>query len=87
MISEQISGKTMSAYERAVRVQLALPNPASLQIRLTRTSIDPDANTTQNLLFWSSFVEIVDGQLAYDDTAIAAMAMDAETFPQVPQRG
>lgn len=85
VITETISGKTTSPYERAVRVQLPVPNPDTLSIRVTRLDPDP-APEVQNLLFFSAFVEIIDGQLAYDDTAVASMALDAETFPQIPQR-
>jgi predicted phage tail protein len=86
MIIEEISGKTTSPYERAVRVQLPVQNPDSLQIRMTRIDPDPSDDKIQNKLFWSAWVEIIDGRLAYDDTAVVAMTVDAETFPQVPQR-
>ena len=84
MLSETITGKTMSPYERAVRIELPYTT-STTQVRLSR--IDPEpAPTTINDIFWASYVEIIDGQIAYDDTALAAMSIDAEEFPSPPQR-
>jgi len=85
VVTEQISGKTMSPYERAVRVQLPYTT-GSIQMRMSR--VDPEHGPqTQNDIFWSSYVEITDGTISYDDTAVAAMTIDAENFPSPPQRG
>jgi predicted phage tail protein len=82
---ETISGKTTSPYERAVRI--ALPyTTGTLQLRLTRFDPDPGP-MTQNLIYWSAYVEITDGQIAYDNTCVVAMTIDAEQFPAPPQRG
>jgi predicted phage tail protein len=83
-VTERIYGKTMSPYERAVRVQLP-PATTSIQARVTR--LDPPAPSGfANQLFWSSYTEIIDGQIAYDDTCVIAMTVDAEQFPNLPQR-
>jgi predicted phage tail protein len=85
VVTEQISGKTMSPYQRAVRVQVPYTT-GTIQGRVTRFDPDPGPQT-QNLLFWSSYVEIIDGQIAYDDTCIAAMTIDAQQFSNPPTRG
>ena len=74
----------MSPYERAVRVNLPYTT-GTIQVRVERLDPPPPSGT-QNTLIWSSYVEITDGQLAYDDTCIAALTVDAEQFPTVPQR-
>src|SRR5262249_9576324 len=49
--------------------------------------LDPDPPSgTANSLFWSAYVEIIDGQIAYDDTSVVSMTVDAEQFPNLPQR-
>ena len=84
LITETISGKTMSPYERAVRV--ALPySTGTIQMRVTRFDPEP-ADGVNNNFIWSAYVEITDGQIAYDDTAVAAMTIDAEQFSSPPQR-
>lgn len=85
IVTEQISGKTMSPYQRAIRVQVPYTT-GTLQGRIVRFDPDPGP-MTQNLLFWSSYVEIIDGQIAYDDTALAAMTIDAQQFSNPPTRG
>jgi predicted phage tail protein len=84
IVTERISGKTMSPYERAVRVPLPY-DATDVQVRVTRVDAEP-AQGVNNIFFWSTYTEIVDGQIAYDDTAVAAMTIDAETFPNIPQR-
>lgn len=80
-----ISGKTMSAYERAVL--FALPKTSmTIDFRLTRTTPTAGANVTNGVV-WGGYTEIVDGTLKYDDTALAAMVIDAQYFPNVPTRG
>lgn len=86
VVTERISGKTMSPYERAVRVTLPTPSPTSLNIRVIRLDPDPETDTAADL-FWSGYIEIIDGAISYDDTSVWALELDAETFPSVPQRG
>jgi predicted phage tail protein len=83
-VTERIYGKTMSPYERAVRVQLPSAT-TSIQVRVIRLDPDPPSGTA-NSLFWSAYVEIIDGQIAYDDTSVVSMTVDAEQFPNLPQR-
>jgi predicted phage tail protein len=84
-VTEEIWGKTMSPYQRSLLFTL----PAYTDhcaIRVERLSND-DVKDINNELFFSSYVEIEDGQLAYDDTSVMSMTVDAEQFPSVPQRG
>jgi predicted phage tail protein len=86
-----IQGKTTSPYERSLRV--ALPKTAqTVDLRITRTV--PDSGTSDSgggisssATYWPSYTQIVDGTLSYDDTALAAMTIDAQYFPNVPTRG
>lgn len=84
-VTEQILGKTMSPYERAVRVQLP-PATTSIEIRIERISADQIESHIQADLFWSSYTEIEDGTISYDDTALVSVTVDAEEFPSIPKR-
>lgn len=84
LVTETVYGKTMSPYVRAVRVQL-WGATTDVQIRIERLDPDPPSDTL-NQLFFSSYTEIIDGQIAYDDSCVASMVIDAEDFPTVPQR-
>jgi predicted phage tail protein len=80
-----ISGKTMSPYERALRVQLPKTSQ-TIDIRLTKDA-GPTGAQYANTLYFSAYTEIVDGTLYYPDTALAGMVIDAQYFPNVPTRG
>lgn len=83
-VAEEIVGKTMSPYERAVRVQLP---PATTSIDITLMRVEPPPPPGQNnTIIFAGYTEIQDGQLAYDDTACAAVVIDAADFPTIPQR-
>jgi len=84
-VTERITGKCMSPYQRSVRVTLPAPITNTCQIRIERLDFNNVTNDSNDFT-WTSYTEIVDGQLAYDDTCVASMAVDAEQFPNVPQR-
>jgi predicted phage tail protein len=84
-VTERVFGKCMSPYQRSVRVTLPSPITDTCQIRIERLDFNNVTNNV-NEWTWTSYTEIVDGQLAFDDTCIASMAVDAEQFPNVPQR-
>ena len=83
--AETVFGKTMSPYERSFRIQFAYQATQSIDVRVTRLEHGPDQGEA-NTFFWSSLTEIQDGQISYDDTAIFAATIDAEDFPNIPQR-
>ena len=83
-VTERITGKCMSPYQRSVRVQLP-PFTVECNIRIERLDFNNVTNNSNDFT-WTSYTEIVDGQLAYDDTCVMSMAVDAEQFPNVPQR-
>jgi predicted phage tail protein len=82
--SDEIFGKTISPYERAVRIQLPQAS-STIDIRVIRTQVPARAGEA-NSIFWSSYTEIQDGMLSYDDTALIALSVDAEQFPSIPSR-
>jgi predicted phage tail protein len=87
LVTEQIAGKTMSPYERAVRVQLPASAASATTINIRIERIDPEGDPgTSDALWWSTVTEIVDGMMEYEGSCVAAMVVDAEEFQNVPQR-
>jgi predicted phage tail protein len=84
VLTEQISGKTMSPYQRAMRIELPYTE-GSIQIRVENLQPPPSSDTASSII-WSSYVEIVDGNIAYDDTCVVTLTVDAQQFPSVPSR-
>jgi predicted phage tail protein len=89
-VTERIGdGKTMSPYFHSVLVYLtadhSAPATTSINIRITRLDFN-DVTGTQNDLVWSSYTEVIDGQISYDDTCVIALTVDAQEFPNLPQR-
>src|SRR4029077_7718922 len=79
----QLYGKTMSPYEYGQRMDLP-PSTDFIEVRMTR--IEGPAPTGTNNIFWSTFTEIIDGALSYDDTALVGMAVDSQSFATLPKR-
>lgn len=89
-VTERIGpGKTMSPYFHSVLVYFSADHGAvattSINIRIIRLDAN-DVTDTQNDLVWSSYTEITDGQISYDDTCVIALTVDARDFPNLPQR-
>jgi predicted phage tail protein len=84
VITERLQGKTMSPYyfQRLVSLPAAT---TSINIRIIRLDFN-NVTDNANELVWSSYTEIVDGQISYDDTSVVAMTVTAQEFPNLPQR-
>jgi predicted phage tail protein len=86
VVADTISGKTTSAYERSYRFAL-FAEGAPWNVRVTRVTADSTSSLLQNSTFWARYTEIEDFQLIYPDSALVAIAVDAQSFGnQVPKR-
>ena len=85
MVTDTISGKTQSKYKRAYR--LKLPGSGPWDIRVTRTTPDSTSSKVQNSLFFDAFTGIVPSVVAYINTAVVGVALNAQQFTGVPERG
>ncbi|MBH1790545.1 phage tail protein [Stenotrophomonas maltophilia] len=84
VLTEAITGKTTSQYERSRRIDL--PAGSQWQVRIRR--ITPNRNNslisdTVNVL---SMTEIIDVKLRYPNCALAAVQVDASAFQSIPSR-
>ncbi|WP_462129399.1 TipJ family phage tail tip protein [Stenotrophomonas muris] len=84
VLTEAITGKTTTQYERSRRIEL--PRGSQWQVRIRR--ITPNRNNslisdTVNVL---SLTEIIDVKLRYPNCALAAVQVDASAFQSIPSR-
>ncbi|WP_176451964.1 host specificity protein J [Rhodoferax sp. TH121] len=84
-ISDTISGKTTSRYQRAYRIELTGTGPWDVRVR--RLTADSTSSALNNATYWDSYTEIVDAKLRYPNSALVAMSVDSERFNAIPSRG
>jgi predicted phage tail protein len=84
-LTDTISGKTTSRYQRAYRIEL--PGNGPWDIRLRRLTADSTQSNLRNATWWDSYTEIIDSKLRYPNSALCALAVDAEQFRAIPRRG
>lgn len=84
-VTDTISGKTTSPYERQYRVDL--PGSGPWNIRVTRLTADSDQVNLQNDTYVASYTVIKDVKLRYNDTAVLGLVLTAEAFGNsIPRR-
>lgn len=83
-ITNTISGKAQSKYQRSFLVYLNGDGPWDIRVRrLTEDSTDLKL---QNKTYFDSYTEIIERRLRYPNTALVAMRFDSENFSGVPTR-
>lgn len=91
-VTDTITGKTTSPYERSYRIQL--PKNAALtdlgapfKIRVSRLTPDATDSFVQNATTLAHYTEIIDHKLSYPDTAYIGMTFDSQLFKSgIPNR-
>lgn len=84
-ITDTISGKTRSKYQRSYLIELTGSAPWS--IRVTRATPDSTTSALQNDLYFDSYTEITHAKLGYPNSAIVASVIDSVQFSSIPTRG
>lgn len=82
---QTISGKTVSGYQRSVRVELE--GAAPWDVRVRRITADSTTQYLLNKTYWTSYTEIIDTRLRYPNSAVFGLAVDAQRFSRIPVRG
>ena len=84
VIDDTVSGRTGDAYQKAYLVNLSGTFPVDVRmVRLTADSIDL---RKANEFIWTSYTEIIYSRLAYPNSALVGIRIDAEQFNNIPQR-
>ena len=84
IVSDTISGKSSSLYQRDYLVELDGNFPVDL--RVIRVSADETSTKKASTTVFSSFTEIQDDKLAYPNSAVVGMRFGAEQFQNIPSR-
>lgn len=83
-IDMTITGKTRSKYERSSRFELTGTGP--WVVRMRRITADSTTSNLVNNTFLDAVTTVVDRQLAYPNSALVGLSIDARQFSSVPTR-
>ncbi len=83
-ITDIVSGKTTSRYQRAYKIGLTGDGP--WDVRVIRVS--PDSNTImiQDKLVFDSYTGLIEAKLSYPNSALMNVRVDAANFSSIPTR-
>jgi hypothetical protein len=84
VIDDTVSGRTGDPYQKAYLVGLTGAFP--VDVRLVRISADSSDLRRSNEFTWTSYTEIIYSRLAYPNSALVGIRIDAEQFNNIPQR-
>jgi hypothetical protein len=83
-IDDTISGRTGDPYQR--QYLIALTGAFPVDIRVVRLTGDSSDIRLSNAFEWRSYTEIIYSRLAYPNSALVGIRIDAEQFNSIPQR-
>lgn len=83
-VVDTISGKTSSRYQASYVIELSGAGP--WDVRVVRTTPDATTSTLNNKLFFDSFTGIIPARLAYPNSALVSVRVDAANFSSIPNR-
>ncbi len=84
IISDTISGKTTTKYQRSYYVPLIGTGPWDIRVR--RITADSTSTAIQNKTFVDSYTEVIESKLRYPNSALVALRVDASQFSSIPRR-
>ena len=84
VVDDTISGRTGDPYQRSYLTNLSGAFP--VDVRMVRITADSNDLRTANEFSWSSYTEIIYSRLAYPNSALVGIRIDAEQFNNIPQR-
>lgn len=82
VLNSAFTGKTTTQYERSHRIDL--PAGSQWQIRIRRTTPNANSSTVADTTRVQSITEIIDAKLRYPNSALLAVAVDAQQFQSLP---
>jgi len=84
VVTDTVSGKTTSRYQRSYYVPL--PGTGPWDVRLRRLTEDATQSSLQNKTFLDSYTEVIESKLRYPNSALMALRVDASQFNSIPRR-
>lgn len=87
LITDTVTGRSASKYQRSYRIDLREASYDLAQIRVVKITEDAaDPAKLQNELFVSSYTELIYQKLRYPHSALAALRVDSEQLQSIPRR-
>ena len=83
-IDDTIAGRSGDLYQRDYLIGLTGAFP--VDVRVTRITPDSNDLRTANEFSWSSYTEIIYAKIAYPNSALVGIRIDAEQFNNIPSR-
>ena len=83
VLSEAVSGKTTSLYERTRRINLPRATTGWL-LRITRLTANQNNNKISDTMQIAGFTEVIDAKIRYPNTALLYIEFSAEQFRSIP---
>lgn len=83
VLSEGVSGKTTSVYERTRRIDLPRATSGWL-MRITRLTANQNNNKISDTMQIAGFTEVIDAKIRYPNTALLFIEFSAEQFRSIP---
>ncbi len=83
VLSEAVSGKTTSLYERTRRIDLPKATTGWL-MRITRLTANQNNNKISDTMQIAGFTEVIDAKIRYPNTALLYIEFSAEQFRSIP---
>jgi hypothetical protein len=84
VIDDTIAGRSGDLYQRDYLINLSGTFP--VDVRVTRITPDSNDLRTANEFSWSSYTEIIYAKIAYPNSALVGIRIDAEQFNSIPSR-
>ena len=84
VVNDTISGRTGQQYQRQYLVNLSGAFP--VEIKVTRVTADSSSSKLINAFSWSSYTEVTYAKLAYVNSAVNGIRIDADQFNSIPNR-
>lgn len=85
VLTDTITGKSTTRYQRSYRVELTGSGPWDVRVR--RLTADSTSVAIMNETWWDTYTEIIDAKLRYPNTALVGLKIDSSQFRNVPMRG
>jgi predicted phage tail protein len=86
-VVDTISGRTSDRYDKQYVVALNSRTPGVVvDVRVTRVTADSGSQLLSNEFAWTSYTEITYIRLAYPNSALIGLRVNAQQFNSVPQR-
>ncbi|MCT8281739.1 host specificity protein J [Xanthomonas translucens] len=85
VLTDTITGKTTTLYERSRTVDL--PAGSQWQVRIRRLTPNANSSTIADVLYVQALTEIIDAKLRYPNTALLALELNASQFQAIPTIG